>query len=110
LRERLAAQHPSEKLHRLRAEVSRLESKLRAQIHKLLAARRQAFVRAAGQLDALSPLRVLARGYAVAFDERGRALTRAAQARPGERLRVRLHEGELEAEVLANLERHGQRE
>jgi exodeoxyribonuclease VII large subunit len=110
LRDRLAAQHPSEKLHRLRAEVSRLESKLRAQIHKLLAARRQAFVLAAGQLDALSPLRVLARGYAVAFDQRGHALTRAEQARPGERLRVRLHEGELEAEVLANLEPHGQRE
>jgi exodeoxyribonuclease VII large subunit len=110
LRERLAEQHPSEKLHRLRAEVSRLEAKLRAGIHKLLAARRQAFVKAAGHLDALSPLRVLARGYAVAFDERGHALTSAGQAKPGERLRVRLHEGELDARVIASLEHDGQTE
>jgi len=109
-RERLAAQHPSEKLHRLRAEVSRLKEKLRSQIHKLLAQRRQTFVRAAGQLDAMSPLRVLARGYAVAFDERGHAVKKAGQVRPGERLRVRLHEGELEAKVLSSLEHDTQTE
>lgn len=110
LRQRLATQHPSEKLHRLRAEVARLESSLHSRIHKLLAARRQEFVRAAGHLDALSPLKVLARGYAVAFDPRGHALTRAAQVQPGERLRVRLHEGELSAQVIAILERDGQTE
>jgi exodeoxyribonuclease VII large subunit len=109
-RERLAAQHPSERLHRLRAEVSRLEQKLRAQIEKALAQRRQTFVRATGKLDAMSPLRVLARGYAVAFDERGHALKDAAQVRPGERLRVRLHQGELAAQVLASLERDPQTE
>jgi exodeoxyribonuclease VII large subunit len=87
--------------------VARLETRLKSRIQKLLAARRQAFVQAAGRLDALSPLKVLARGYAVAFDERGHALTRAGQAAPGERLRIRLHEGELAAEVL---EREGQTE
>ena len=109
-RDRLAQQHPSEKLHRLRAEVSRLEEQLRARVHKVLAQRRQTFVRAAGQLDALSPLRVLARGYAVAFDGKGQAVKSAAQVRPGERLRVRLHEGELEAQVLASLEHDTQTE
>jgi len=43
---------------------------------------------------------VLARGYAVAFDERGHALVQAAQVRAGERVRVRLHEGELSAQVI----------
>ncbi|HEX4385862.1 MAG TPA: exodeoxyribonuclease VII large subunit [Myxococcales bacterium] len=109
-RERLAQQHPREKLHRLRGEVSRLEDQLRARIHKLLAQRRQTFVRAAGQLDALSPLKVLSRGYAVAFDQRGQAVKSAAQVRPGERLRIRLHEGELDAQVLASLEHDTQTE
>jgi exodeoxyribonuclease VII large subunit len=53
---------------------------------------------ATGRLDAISPLRVLARGYAIATRE-GAVLTRASQARPGDAIRVRLHEGELACEV-----------
>jgi exodeoxyribonuclease VII large subunit len=55
-----------------------------------------------GRMEALSPLSVLARGYAIAFSERtGRALRSATEAQPGDRLRVRLGEGELQAEVLS---------
>jgi exodeoxyribonuclease VII large subunit len=100
LRERLERQHPRERLHRLHRDVARLHDKLRALIHRQLAVRREHFARKTAQLDALSPLKVLARGYAVAFDERGHALTDAAQVQPGERLRVRLHHGELDAQVL----------
>ena len=101
LQERLQAQHPRERLHRLHREVARLEEKLSALIRRGLSARQHRFEGLAGRLDALSPLRVLARGYAVAFDERGHALTSAAQVQPGERLRVRLHDGELDATVAS---------
>ena len=67
-----------------------------------MAARRHRYEGLTARLDALSPLKVLARGYAVAFDQRGHALQRAAQVQAGERVRVRLHEGELSAEVLEN--------
>ena len=50
-------------------------------------------------LDALSPLRVLARGYAVARDERGRVLKRVAQLPPGRRFRLRVSDGEVPARV-----------
>jgi exodeoxyribonuclease VII large subunit len=100
LHDRLQLQHPRERLHRLHREVSRLEEKLAALARRLLSSRRQRFESLAGRLDALSPLRVLARGYAVAFDQRGHALLRADQVEPGERLRVRLHDGELDASVL----------
>jgi len=100
LRDRLQLQHPRERLHRLHREVSRLEEKLAALARRLLSSRRQRFESLAGRLDALSPLRVLARGYAVAFDPRGHALLSADQVQPGERLRVRLHDGELDASVL----------
>ena len=51
-------------------------------------------------LDALSPLSVLARGYAIALDiKRNRAVTRASDVSPGDSLRIRLHEGELHAVV-----------
>jgi exonuclease VII large subunit len=48
------------------------------------------------RLDALSPLAVLARGFAVAYREGAKRPILAAQdVAVGERLRVRLHQGEL---------------
>jgi exodeoxyribonuclease VII large subunit len=101
LRERLQAAHPAAALHRLHKDVSRLEERLKYLARRALAARRHRFEGLAGRLDALSPLRVLARGYAVAFDDRGHALLEAAAVRPGDRVRVRLHEGELETKVTS---------
>ena len=54
----------------------------------------------AGRLESLSPLAVLARGYAVCWDEgRTRALRDAAEVTRGDRVRVTLARGELECEV-----------
>jgi exodeoxyribonuclease VII large subunit len=50
----------------------------------------------AARLDALSPLAVLGRGYAIAFDSEGRIVKRSADVSRGSRLRVRLGEGEVE--------------
>lgn len=49
--------------------------------------------RAAAALDALSPLAVLKRGYALAEDEQGRLLRDSSQTRIGDRLSLRLAEG-----------------
>lgn len=54
----------------------------------------------AGRLDAISPLKVLARGYAIA-ESRGKVLTKASQVRAGDPVRVRLSEGEISCEVRA---------
>jgi exodeoxyribonuclease VII large subunit len=55
---------------------------------------------AAARLDSLSPLAVLGRGYAVAWDDsRTHVLRRASDTAPGETVRVRLHEGELRCDV-----------
>ncbi len=60
-------------------------------------ARRAEVARFAGQLDALSPLRVLERGYAVARDADGRVLRRAADLPPGLQFRLRVTDGEVRA-------------
>jgi exodeoxyribonuclease VII large subunit len=52
----------------------------------------------AGRLDAISPLKVLGRGYAIATNK-GRALTKASQVKSGDAVTVRLHEGEIQCEV-----------
>jgi exodeoxyribonuclease VII large subunit len=51
---------------------------------------------AAGKLDSLSPLAVLGRGYAIAFDGQGRVIKRAADVSTGDQVRVRVNEGELD--------------
>ena len=52
------------------------------------------------ELQAVSPLAVLGRGYAILEDRHGRVVRRAADAAPGERLAARLGEGRLTLEVL----------
>jgi len=51
------------------------------------------------RLDALSPLKVLARGYAVARDADGNVLKRVAQLPSGKEFRLRVTDGERDARV-----------
>ncbi|HYT48913.1 MAG TPA: exodeoxyribonuclease VII large subunit [Pyrinomonadaceae bacterium] len=60
---------------------------------------RQNFGRAAAALDAMSPLRVLERGYAIAHDARGRVIREAATMKVGDELRLRLWKGALGCRV-----------
>ncbi|MCB9604645.1 MAG: exodeoxyribonuclease VII large subunit, partial [Sandaracinus sp.] len=53
----------------------------------------------AARLDALSPLRVLERGYAITFAPDGRALRRADEVKVGDAVRTRLHRGSIVARV-----------
>ena len=54
---------------------------------------------AVASLDALSPLGVLGRGYALVEDAGGRLVRAARRVRAGDRLRVRLGEGALRCRV-----------
>ena len=66
---------------------------------ELINEKRTAFLGLAASLDALSPLKVLTRGYGVVTDEKGRAVRRASDAEVGDKLHVRLSEGSLDCEV-----------
>ena len=79
--------------------------------HRLAAAMRAVtdreggrFAALAASLDALSPLRVLGRGYALAQTESGEILRSAAQTAAGERIRVRLAQGQLVCDVAETKE------
>jgi exodeoxyribonuclease VII large subunit len=58
-----------------------------------------ALAAASGRLDALSPLKILGRGYALAKDAQGRVLRRVAQLPPGLAFRLRVSDGEVPARV-----------
>jgi exodeoxyribonuclease VII large subunit len=50
---------------------------------------------ASGKLDSMSPLAVLARGYAIAFDGNNRIIKRPDDVESGDQIRVRVAEGDI---------------
>ncbi len=70
-----------------------------------VSARREQFGRLAAALDALSPLKVLGRGYAIARKEDGRVISSVGDAAPGEGFSLRLSDGELKCRVAESQER-----
>ena len=95
----LRAQDPSRRLAERRARLEQLSAALATGLPQRLALLRGRLDSLAAQLGQLSPVKVLERGYALVQDEHGRLLRRAADAAPGQSLRVRLHEGRLGVEV-----------
>ena len=83
-----------------RTRLEQLSERLETIARTSLGRRRGALAAAAGRLDAVSPLRVLERGYAVVVNPRdGRAVTDAATVAPGDELAIRLKRGRLRARV-----------
>ena len=76
-----------------RLELDRMRERLSAAAERKNAAARRDFVRLGAALDAMSPLRVLTRGYSLAEDGNGALIRSAAQLRPGDRVRLRFAEG-----------------
>ncbi|MGI9039613.1 MAG: exodeoxyribonuclease VII large subunit [Gemmatimonadales bacterium] len=85
---------------RLAAErLARTADRLHGGVTSALRRDRHHVVRLAAQLDALSPLRILDRGYAVPVGPDGRVLKRRAEFVAGEPFRLRLADGEVPARV-----------
>lgn len=98
LRMRLMAATPSAPLPRLRDRVRALAHRGSQAQAARLARDRARLAGISGMLEELSPVAVLARGYAVA--RKGtRVLRAAAEAEVGDRVAVRLHRGELDCRV-----------
>jgi len=96
---RLVARHPRAVIAESRAAAGPLAARLSAALRFALAAKKGQLSEHAHGLHALSPLAVLGRGYAIALAADGTALLRSRDARVGDRVLLRLSEGELGAEV-----------
>ena len=85
-------------------------SNLASAAERQLAGRQRKYAALCASLDALSPLKVLGRGYAVARGADGRVLRRAADAAIGEKIDLILEKGRLDCVVEAREtegDRHG---
>jgi exodeoxyribonuclease VII large subunit len=93
----LRAHAPAARLAARRARLDTLARALEREGAQAVALRRERLAALAAHLDALSPLAVLGRGYAIARAADGRVLRSAREVAPGDALTLRLHEGEVEA-------------
>jgi exodeoxyribonuclease VII large subunit len=85
---------------RLAAErLARTADRLHGSIEAALRGERHRADRLAAQLDALSPLRILDRGYAVPVGPDGHVLKRRAEFAPGAPFRLRVADGDVDARV-----------
>ena len=73
----------------------RLLSSMQRQVYK----KRERYTRLAASLDAMSPLKVLGRGYAIARHENGTVIKESSDVRKGDRLKVRLQKDEISCVV-----------
>ena len=64
-----------------------------------MTARRERLARAVGVLDALSPMKVLSRGYAMTADENGKLIRSVKQLRENETIELRLVDGSAKCRV-----------
>jgi len=70
-------------------------------MEKQLNHNRQRFGELAAQLEGVSPLATLARGFSVTTDNQGQVVKKTKQLHKGDVLRTRLDDGWVESEVTA---------
>ena len=95
-----ALRSPTGYLDQKRQALQLLKNRLISAENLTVSRNNQKFIALTAKLDAMSPLKVLTRGYAVAENERGEILRSVGQTRTGERITVSLSDGSLTAKVL----------
>ena len=82
-----------------RMQLDSVQQRMGLTAHRQLSRRQQRFATLAASLDALSPLKVLGRGYAMAQTTDGTVLRTSQQVQEGDRIHVRLGQGALDCTV-----------
>ena len=76
-----------------------MNNRLIAAQNRYLSLRRQKFIGMTAKLDAMSPLKVLSRGYAMAQNEQGQVIRSISQVKNGDAVRVLVQDGVFSASV-----------
>ena len=95
-----AVQNPMNYVDDKRMLLDYQREKLAAGLTASLSRERERFAALASKLDALSPLKVLGRGYAIPQKEDGGVVRSTTDVIPGDALRLRVADGEISCQVV----------
>ena len=104
LRERRVLTDPGAYVEDRRQALDHVSALLRTAYRSGVAQKRGSLAKCAAALDAMSPLKVLARGYAIAETDEGAILRSKVDAYPGQRLRLKLADGGVSCRVTEDPE------
>ena len=97
-------QSPMHYIEDKRLALDYVHRRLIASSQQLLAGKKQKFISLTAKLDAMSPLKVLSRGYSVTHRADGSVLRASSEVAPGDEITVRLLHGSIRAGVLETRE------
>ena len=101
LRTARVLQSPTNYLEDRRLLVDYQQNKLLAAVRQALLRKKQGYVRLRTALESMSPMGVLARGYAMTRDGAGRVITDSAALHIGDTVTITLRQGEADAAITA---------
>ncbi len=96
---RIRAQHPARRLQLLESQLGQLRQRAERGLRLRLEGHRRDLAMLAQRAQSVSPLAVIARGYAIVSDEQGQVLRGITAAPVGSRIQTRLADGVLHATV-----------
>ena len=99
-------QNPMQYLKLRRQTVDNNHNRLISAYERMLSANKQRFLSMTAKLDAMSPLKVLTRGYSMTQDADGGLITSVSQVKQGDYIRVCLSDGVASAVVSDKKEIH----
>lgn len=95
-----ALQSPTGYLEQRSQQILLLRNRLISAQNQSISLRKQKYIAAAAKLDAMSPLKVLTRGYSMTCTEAGQVVRSVSQVECGEWIRISLEDGALSATVM----------
>ncbi len=90
---------PTAHIKNRRVSIDYLGERLLAAQERKTASCKQIFIKLASKLDAMSPLRVLSRGYAIASNEQGETVKSVVTLNAGDRIKVNFSDGSADCTV-----------
>ncbi|MBO5892126.1 MAG: exodeoxyribonuclease VII large subunit [Oscillospiraceae bacterium] len=97
---------PDAYLKQLADKLEFVKNRLITAQNKLLSKEKQAFIAYTAKLDAMSPLKVLTRGYTITQNANGDLLRSVTQIQSGEQVTVTVSDGSFKAAVCEIMEEH----
>lgn len=100
IQRRFSHVNPSKTIQLQQQHLLQLRQQLGLSIHSIIDDKQQTIAQFAGLLDAVSPLNVLSRGYAVVRNQQGDAVSSTSQLKVGDTIDTQLAKGSFSSQII----------